>query len=525
MRLAAVCLYISLMLHGAPAFSEVSEASATQTLSAAFRKYIIKAPVMEKSIDDSVRASGGVVIESEGLWLRADEITGSLLTSDWEARGAVTLQQDGQKLVADSARFNVENRLGMLSAARGQYGEYYFRGDQIELLSDESVEISGAKGTTCNLDHPHWALGAASIEIDPDRRYARAKRIGVFLNGRRVVSIPDYRFNLQESSRNLLPTPGYDRRDGAYVRYSYPMAAPLRSSALLSGRLTQKNGLLALLEIQREIKVNRLSNIPVGVLRVDGDVLPDLTNIELLRDPYPPLRLRPPGESAPPLTAGRRESRSFHAFLKLGQRERIYDNDVRNLYLDRLPEAGLRLTAIPFGHLGTQNNPVYLDVQTSLGRFREPGYTDWINRIDTRAKLGLHTSIGGRWLLEPAMLARYSTYSGGFNQQIYSGSIAIGRKITPQYFLAFTYVNHLSSGASPLEFDDLDVKEKLATRLQADLRQTRGNFELDFDLKSGGVYDWIFEISHVFHCVEPKVRYQHRFSHWSFGIDFVPVSF
>ena len=480
---------------------------------------------MEKSLDDTVKASGGVVIESEGLRLTAGQIEGSLITSDWIASGSVSIQQDGQTLTADSARFNVENRLGMLTAARGQYGKYHFRGDKIELQPDESISIHGAKGTTCNLDHPHWALGAANIEIDPDRRNARARRLGVFLKGRRIVSIPDYRFNLQESSRNLLPAPGYDRRDGAYLRYSYPMAAPFQSSALLSGRLTQKNGLLAVLEVQKEIHGLGLSNVPANAPRVDGDVLPDLTNVELLRDPYPPLRLLPPGASAPPLTAGRRETRSFHSFIKFGQRERFYDNDVRNLYIDRFPEAGLRLTGIPFGHLGTQNNPVYLDLQTSLGRFREIGFTDWIKRFDARAKLGLHTSIGGRWLLEPAMLARYSTYSNAKNQQIYSGSIAVGRKITRQYFLAFTYVNHLSSGASPMEFDDLDVREKFATRLQADLGQTRGNFELDFDLKSGGVYDWVFEISHVFHCVQPSVRYQNRFSHWSFGIDFVPVSF
>jgi hypothetical protein len=80
-----------------------------------------------------------------------------------------------------------------------------------------------------------------------------------------------------------------------------------------------------------------------------------------------------------------------------------------------------------------------------------------------------------------------------------------------------TYARHFTDGSTPFEFDNIDVGEKLATRLQSRWGLLRSDLVVDFDLERGGVYDWGLRLSRVFHCIEPRITYQNRYR--SFNVD------
>lgn len=500
--------------------------------------YTITAPVIQQTTEYEVQASGGVTIVGPEWTLKAQHVTGDLLTSTWTAEGEVEFLRGDDSLRADAARFSGESRTGSLTRALGNYGVFRFRSEEVTLNADNSILLGAALGTTCGLPHPHWSISADSIRIvgagattdqqaGPAVRaggqtfvgeYAVARRLKVRIGGTTLFSLPAYRLPLQRRATALLPTPGYDSRDGAYLRYTYPLIVPWASAVQVSARMTHRNGILASFDAQREVPWRRPLDVP-GEL--SSEVPTDITSLNLLTSRPDRRSLLPGSESSPDGNGTAHLPRASQTFLRLTWKERVFDPDAEYLHVDKLPEFGVRLTGLGVGRLNSGSSPFSLDSQVGYGRFRERPEDVWRSRFDARAVARLNTRFGRQWLMEPALFARISHYSTGESQRILAGSIAVGREISSKYFASIAYVRHITSGQSPFEFDDLDVKDKLATRLEADLGKTRGSLTLDFDLKRGGVYDWGVNLAHIFHCIEPRVSYRHRYGDLSLGIAFV----
>lgn len=534
---------------GAVLFRAEGSLKAEEPAEKALPTYLIRAPQIEQTGDKIVHASGGVTVTSEGLEVTSDRVEanlderrltaegnvtvvqdgatfrapgrveGNLLTNEWRAPGAFTVRRDDKFVQAEAAEYNTKQKTGILTNARGQYGIYYLSGRAVMLKPQEIVTATNARASTCNLPHPHWSVGADRIEVHDDS-YAVAHGIGVWIGNTRLFSIPRYRFRLDETpGSQFLPTPGYDGRDGGYLRFNYPFSTPWTTASSLIGRLTQRNGVQGTLEMQRSLTNPKNSGAPESLA---PDVVSDLMDVNLLsqRSSASSLSLRSKNarkveDEAPPEP----ELRS-HLYVRMGWKERVFDPSSRFLSLDRLPEVGVRVRDIPTGRISWKGSPVLLDVQGSYGRFRESNNRGFIGRSDLHATAHLTADIGKRWMLEPVLLARYSGYSTGDQQAILAGSLAIGRQITPRYFGAVTYIRHAVGGHSPLEFDDVDVREKLATRLEGQFGRTWASLTLDFDLQTGGLYDWTIQFAKRMHCYEPRFGYQNRYRSFSIGLAF-----
>lgn len=479
--------------------------------------YTVQAPVIEQTSPTFVQASGGVVVTQGDTTLQAQQVSGDLQTYEWLASGDVRLRQGENVLQGDSLVYNYDTRAGKLTSAHGRYGVYFVRGNTITLEPGRAVLVEGASLTTCDLDDPHWLIGARSIRIIPGQ-YGIARRLTFAVGNRRILAFPRYRFGLTQQEVNL-PTPGFDRRDGAYLRFNYPLSVPWASAAGIYGRLAQRNGALTTVEFQRELQTP--AN-PEPLMALEEEVVQDFSNVPLLTARTRALKLKLPTAKAPAQQgedAGV-ELPSSHVYIRFANKERVTDPDSRFIYMDRLPEAGIRFLREPLAHISAVGSPLYFDVQLGYGRFRERQARDWIGRLDARAVVRLKSEIGRVWKLEPAAFARTSRYSDDRTQDILGVSLAVGRQITPDYFLALTYITHWQDGGSPLEFDDVDVPERLATRLEAGWGKTRGTLTLDFDLQRGGLYDWGVDLARKNHCYEPRLSYRNRYSDFTFGFAF-----
>lgn len=483
-------------------------------------EYVITAPLIQQPEEDVVEASGGVTVVSEPtedapeMILKADEVRGNLQTREWHAEGQVTLQREGDILSARDIAYNQLSGSGSLRNAQGHYGAYYFSGEQATLEGDV-VKVEDAILTTCDLETPHWSLRAGEVEIR-HKDYGVARKIGFWIGNTKVFALPSYRFGLGQT-RNLFPTPGYDQENGAYLRVNYPLSLRVTTGAVFEGRITQKNGIMGVASFERELAGDTTAFRGTTT----GDVSADLMEIDLLSMENRQRRLTLPYESRDSSAFELPERRS-HVYLRLGRKERIFDPEERYLYLHRLPEAGFRWLGTPVRRFG-ENNALYADSQISYGRYQEHDANRWHSRFDLRSTLSLARPIGQQWVFDPVLLARFSNYSTGDSQSVLASSLALGRRLTPRYFATFTYVKHLVDEGSPFEFDNIDVKEKLATRLQADWGRTRSDLTIDFDLQRGGVYDWSLSLARAMHCFEPQISYQNRYRSFSIDIRLIPT--
>ncbi len=510
--------------------------------------YLITAPLLEMLTAEHLRASGGITITSEGLEVKADQadadlrerrltatgnvtvrqdgsafeapdrVEGNLLTNEWRVPGSFSVQQDNNTLHAQAGVYNTEKKTGRLENARGQYGVYFISGREVVLEPDEITVALHTRASTCNLPRPHWSVGARRIEVHGES-YAVASGMGVWIGDTKLFSFPKYRFQLHRPpSAFLLPTPGYDGRDGGYLRFRYPFSTPWTTASAVTGRLTQRSGVQGVVEVQRSLTAPRDNSSP----DITPDVLSDLMDMKLLSGraarPHLNLQTRQPLETQD--TEPTIPAMKSQLFARAAWNERVFDPSARFLALDRLPEVGVRLLDVPAARISGKGNPLMLDLQSSYGRFRENDDQGFIGRFDVRATARLKTGIGDRWKLEPAILARYSSYSDSRQQKILAGSLSVGRQITPRYFGALTYIRHSVSGKSPLEFDDVDIREKLSTRVEGAFGRTWASLTVDFDLQTGGIYDWTVQFAKRMHCFEPRFGYQNRYRNFSFGIAF-----
>lgn len=479
--------------------------------------YVIRAPVIEQTPSGQVQATGGVTITQDDMELQAEEITGDPIGGGWAAEQNVILQRPDGTLHADKLTYNAESGTGVLTNGHGQYGLYYLSGSSMDLLPNRVIKINNGVGTTCDLKRPDWALGAKTITVYPGR-YAVARDVGVYIGGHKIFVFPSYRYSLKKSGQSFLPTPGIDRTDGGYLKFQYPLTASWATSVQARGRLTERRGVEAAVDMERSVPFKGSNEAPDAF--VEG-VPQDFTNASLLPGPRVDNRPRLDGGSylqesqTPP-------ERNLHMFVGLGHNDRILDPIAGYLYLDREPEVGLREVGIPIGIPSGNKKIGYLTSQVSYGRFREQGgHFASDSRLDARAAVQLQARVAGRLTLAPGILGRVSRYGDGEHQNILAGSLALGEVVSRQYFLAVTYVNQSVTGGSPFQFDNVDLREKLGTRVEANWGATRAYVTVDFDLQRGGVYDWSLNLARAFHCFEPQIYYSHRYGDLRASIAFI----
>lgn len=78
--------------------------------------------------------------------------------------------KEGQEMyVAKEMRYNFKSRRGIIKDVVTQEGEGYIHGEVVKMNADKELFVGRAQYTTCNLEHPHFAIKAKKIKIIPDK--------------------------------------------------------------------------------------------------------------------------------------------------------------------------------------------------------------------------------------------------------------------------------------------------------------------------------------------------------------------
>jgi hypothetical protein len=310
----------------------------------------------------------------------------------------------------------------------------------------------------CATERSEVAFRARRAEYDPATHRLRLRGSSLDFYGVRVPLLPYWTERLggrRESTRGLLPTLGYSKRDGVYIPYYFDFAGaqPDRVSDL-NLRATAKRGITFLSE-------NR---------RVQGRWVAEgwASRMEDVRD-------------------------KLRAYL-------VYD---------RLPE--LLLTG--YQHGADQNQGWKLG--TSLGNFYERDQTQpalpEVHRLRALAGLGYHwgghaqTLRQGRWA---SVWSTGAVYSRGEHFLDTTMTLGVGRRFSPSFQGDLQYLHHFQGGQSPFQFDRVDLPRELRPAL--DWQVTRSWRLVSFgryDTQHGALRDYRLELSKRFRCLTWGVYY------------------
>jgi LPS-assembly protein len=120
--------------------------------------------------NNTVVASGNVVITRGDIQLRADEVRLNRTTNEAEARGNVRLTNPEGTITADVVSLNLDEETGFLTRADVEARRlgYSLRGERVEKGLGQSYHIENGQFTTCHCADgpPSWSISGKDLRVD-----------------------------------------------------------------------------------------------------------------------------------------------------------------------------------------------------------------------------------------------------------------------------------------------------------------------------------------------------------------------
>nr|HRC84062.1 LPS assembly protein LptD [Thermoanaerobaculia bacterium] len=167
--------------------------------------------------------SGGVDLAYKDLKLKAQEVEVNLATKVVVARGDVVIDQGPQRLTGEVATYDLETRTGTLHHATASVSpEIYFRGEELEKISDDLYTIEKGVLTACTDPVPDWSFSVRKARIQVEG-YAHLKGAAMRVKKAPILYLPRliWPAKRDRASGFLIPQPGYSNQRGPSLSLAY----------------------------------------------------------------------------------------------------------------------------------------------------------------------------------------------------------------------------------------------------------------------------------------------------------------
>lgn len=216
--------------------------------------------------------TGAVRLRRDGQRLSADTLRYDRATDRAEAHGAVRLETpQGDVFTTDTLHLQLAERIGASGAGEYVLGRVNARGDaaRIEFAGPDRTILEQARYTTCPAGQDDWFLELERLELDTDTDIGTARHARVRFLGLPVFYFPYLNFPISQARKSgfLMPRVGRSDKSGAELAVPYYFNLAPNYDDTLTPRFLAKRGL----QLQNEFRYLT----PRASGRVDLEVLPD----------------------------------------------------------------------------------------------------------------------------------------------------------------------------------------------------------------------------------------------------------
>ena len=413
--------------------------------------------------------------------LRATRIIINRRTQQVTAEGDVILRRGVQEFHASRATYNFPEQTGQADNVKSVFRTVYLNAEQIFFKPGGVYEYRKTKVTTCDKPEPHYLLSTRSVDVVPGERMI-VHGAGFDLLGVRLITLPTFEKNLQRDNderQSLIPGFGYDRFDGPYLRKEFT--------------LRQKSPAWVFADIQ----LNAFQDPQGGVVAATPGKLQWVGSV-FYRDVAE-------NQRAPHLTVSR--------LPELGA---VYTNSAD-------PRPGRFLPNQIFGVQAPDS--LALSQKWRIAASLTGGYFQQYHGQDTEGVPENRNVSGGRLQAQAQavlpllkvgplslnnlrLLARQSVYDHGDAYTLLG--TGIGKRIKINNFtLGVDRFDQWTIGHTPFLFDRVELRGEWRPRIEYHTRGTNVSYYLRLR-NEGGIYDQVVAVSHVFHCIEPRLSFSAR---------------
>ena len=157
-----------------------------------------------------------VVVDFDKRELYAEGIPDSL----GEVYGQPIFLDGGKNYNSESIRYNFDTKKGIISHVITQEGEGFLHGDRVKKMNDSVMYLSSGRFTTCDLDHPHFAIEFSKSKlITGDRIVTSTAYLSIEdVPTPLIIPFGVFPFSKTRSSGILIPSYGWMQNRGYYLQ-------------------------------------------------------------------------------------------------------------------------------------------------------------------------------------------------------------------------------------------------------------------------------------------------------------------
>lgn len=169
--------------------------------------------------EQRVILSGETRIRYEDVLVEADSMEYELGTKQLRAYGAPVLHDGEETIEGEFMSYNVETGKGTLLNARTEISRGFFQGRKIEKVSDEILNVSSGRFTTCELEEPHYYFKSWRMKIYLNDMVL-CQPVVLYVRGIPVFAVPFWFFPIRKERHSgfLAPRVGRDSEEGTYMK-------------------------------------------------------------------------------------------------------------------------------------------------------------------------------------------------------------------------------------------------------------------------------------------------------------------
>lgn len=180
--------------------------------------------------EQKVRLYKEAQIDYEDIVIKADYIEinfekNELFATGWpDSSGRIVgkpvFKEPDSEFKADEIRYNFDSKKGLIKKINTQEGDGYLHGNNVKKLPDDVINIRNGAYTTCDAEHPHFAIQFTKAKVIPDQKIITGPAYLSIEDLPTPICIPFAFFPLKKgrASGILVPEPGQSQRQGFYLK-------------------------------------------------------------------------------------------------------------------------------------------------------------------------------------------------------------------------------------------------------------------------------------------------------------------
>lgn len=464
----------------------------------------------------------------ESVTLIADDAEGSpdkLI----RVQGNLRLLRPEGDLSGRALEYHAETQTGSILDAKGSAAGLKLTGKRIEFLAQQTLRATEGSFTSCGKEHRRdYELKAGELTVTSTGR-VRARNVGLWLGGTRILSVPSLQRDFGKTIRNPFPIPAYTKDLGLQYGIGREVISETGTRLDFSLNLSLRKAPIGVLDYEHEI-TKPVSGAAPPSYRLTAAVEPQRGVLEAH-----PAVMRTLGEPPP----GPRRAVLYGSF---SAKQYVYNRQRTDLRVSRLPEAGVSVTnlfnertsleAEEAGEAqliqqisgGAQNWLVNLDIGAGYLAERPTGRETGRLAMRTEVSSPL-VSIGSFLYMRGGATAWTNAYATGARYSILSPEAEIGIRTTRHSILGAAYRFQQEYGSTPFLFDRKDVRKELRLRYGHIDSGWLYDLSVRYDLDRRRAYDTGFDIRRRFDCMEVGFRYGARAQGFGIVLNLLPGAF